>query len=199
MISLVDYGAGNLRSVANILDKIGAPYRIVETGKQLETAEKIVFPGVGHFGQMCSELDARGLREVLSSRINSGVAYLGICLGMQLLFQGSEESPGASGLGVFHGLARKFAGDVRVPHMGWNSLESIGPSRMIASDFDGVYGYFAHSYFCPVIPSTVVASFHGTRFSATVEKANVFGVQFHPEKSGEVGERFMRSFAGMQC
>ena len=182
-----------------MLDKIGAPYRIVETGKQLEGAKKIIFPGVGHFGQMCSELDARGLREVLALSIDSGVAFLGICLGMQLLFDGSEESPDASGLGVFPGLVRKFTGEERIPHMGWNSLEIVGSSRLIESDFDGVYGYFAHSYFCPVIPNTVIASFHGTRFSAVVEQRNVLGVQFHPEKSGEVGERFMRSFAEMQC
>ncbi len=199
MISLVDYGAGNLQSVANMLEKIKAPHRIVETGDQLVGAERILFPGVGHFGQMCDELDSRGLREVLLTSINSGVAYLGICLGMQLLFQGSEESPGAQGLGVFPGLVKKFVGMMRIPHMGWNSLEGVGSSRLVNADFDGAFGYFAHSYFCPVISNTVVSSSHTTEFSAVVEKENVFGVQFHPEKSGEVGERLMRSFAELKC
>ncbi len=199
MIALVDYGAGNLQSVANILQKIDVKYKIATFGEQLRDAEKIIFPGVGHFGHMCSEIDSRKLRQAMVSQIALGVPFLGICLGMHLLFDGSSESPTDHGLGVFPGTVRKFSGGERIPHMGWNSFELTQSSKILAQEMNGSYGYFAHSYFCPVISKTVALTEHGEPFSAVVEQEKIFGVQFHPEKSADVGERIIRAFVDLRC
>ena len=199
MIYIVDYGAGNLQSVANILDKIGIGYEVAENGEQLADATKIIFPGVGHFGQMCAAIDARGLRQAIASKVEAGIPFLGICLGMHLLFDGSTESPEDRGLGIFSGTVRKFDRGLRIPHMGWNSLELTKNSQIFPEELNGDWGYFAHSYFCPVVTETVVTTNHGTEFSAIVQRKDIFGVQFHPEKSAAVGERVVRSFVGLAC
>ena len=199
VICIVDYGAGNLQSVANVLKKIGVSYEIAENGEQLGDAEKIIFPGVGHFGQMCAAIDARGLRQAIVSKVEAGIPFLGICLGMHLLFDGSTESPEDRGLGVFPGTVRKFDRGERIPHMGWNSLDVKENSQIFPEELNGTWGYFAHSYFCPVVTETVVTTEHGTTFSAIVEREHIFGVQFHPEKSAALGERIVRSFVDLPC
>src|ERR1700690_1660063 len=147
MIAILDYGAGNLRSVENTLSEIGAAYTLVRDAAALRHARKIILPGVGHFGQMMRALDAMQVREALIERIRAGVPFLGICLGLQALFERSEEAPEARGLGLFAGRIEKFRGGARVPHMGWNSLERARESRLLEGTGETPYVYFANSFY----------------------------------------------------
>ncbi len=194
MITILDYGAGNLRSVQNTLSEIGAPFEVVDTAAPLRRATKIVLPGVGHFGQMMRALDAMKAREPLLDAIRSGTPFLGICLGLQALFRESEEAPGLPGLGLFPGTARRFAEGLRVPHMGWDVLEWRDPGRLLRELPPNPHVYFANSYYCPVIPETTAQCRYGVPFTAVLEHGNIFGVQFHPEKSGPLGLRIVRNF-----
>lgn len=197
MIAVVDYGAGNLRSVTNVLDLLGAKYRVVQDAASLRRASKVLLPGVGHFGQLCNAIDQLDLRSVLIESINSRIPYLGICLGMQVLFTGSDEAPGARGLGVFEASVRKFENSERIPHMGWNTIESQAPSVLVEQSQLQEHAYFAHSYFCPVVSSTTFTCDYGSVFSAVVEDNNVFGVQFHPEKSAQFGVGVIKKFVAL--
>jgi imidazole glycerol phosphate synthase glutamine amidotransferase subunit len=194
MIAVLDYGAGNLRSVENTLAEMGASYRIVRDAAGLAAAPKIILPGVGHFGQMMRALDELDVRGELTSRINAGVPFLGICLGLHGLFEGSEEAPGARGLGIFPGIVKRFAPGARVPHMGWNELEPRCPSRLLAHLGAAPYVYFAHSFYVPLVEGAVAACDYTLPFTAAFEHGNVFGVQFHPEKSGPLGLKIVRNF-----
>jgi imidazole glycerol phosphate synthase glutamine amidotransferase subunit len=194
MTTIVDYGAGNLRSVRNTLEAIGADYEVVNKPQEVRRASRIILPGVGHFGQMMRSLDELELRQPLREQVDSGVPFLGICVGLQCLFERSEESPGSAGLGILPGVVRKFTGDVRVPHMGWNSLELRKPSRLLKGLGDTPFTYFAHSYFAPVISSTAAACTYVEPYSAVIEQGNLYAVQFHPEKSGETGLNVIRNF-----
>jgi imidazole glycerol phosphate synthase glutamine amidotransferase subunit len=194
MTTIVDYGAGNLRSVRNTLEAIGADYEVVNRPEAVERANRIILPGVGHFGQMIRSLDELGLRQPLRERIESGIPFLGICVGLQCLFERSEESPDSVGLGILPGIVRRFVGDVRVPHMGWNSLEVRRPSRLLQGLGDAPFTYFAHSYFAPVISATAAACTYVQPYSAVIEQANLYAVQFHPEKSGGTGLAVIRNF-----
>jgi imidazole glycerol-phosphate synthase subunit HisH len=192
--TIVDYGAGNLRSVRNTLEAIGAEYEVVNTPDAVERAERIILPGVGHFGQMMRSLDDLKLRQVLRERVARNVPFLGICVGLQCLFDSSEESPGSVGLGVLPGVVRRFAGAIRVPHMGWNSLERRQPSRLLEGLGEAPFTYFAHSYYAPLIPATAAACTYAEPYSAVIEQGNLYAVQFHPEKSGETGLNVIRNF-----
>ena len=194
MITLVDYGAGNLRSVANTLDALSVGYKITSHPSAVTSAATIVLPGVGHFGQMMRALDELHLREPLLERIGAGVPFLGICVGLQCLFDSSEESPGSRGLGVFPGTVKRFRGDVRIPHMGWNSLEPARPGVLLNGLGRAPYTYFAHSYYAPVIDATAAVCTYLQPYSAVLERDNVFAVQFHPEKSGPAGLRVIQNF-----
>ncbi|HEX8985511.1 MAG TPA: imidazole glycerol phosphate synthase subunit HisH [Bryobacteraceae bacterium] len=194
MIAVLDYGAGNLRSVENTLAEIGAEYKLVRDAAGLAAAPKIVLPGVGHFGQMMRALDALGVRAELAARIGAGVPFLGICLGLHGLFEASEEAPNARGLGIFPGTVKRFAPGARVPHMGWNELEPRGRSRLLANLGAAPYVYFAHSYYVPLVDGAVAACDYTLPFTAAFERGNVFGVQFHPEKSGPLGLKIVRNF-----
>lgn len=194
MIAIIDYGAGNLRSVQNTLDEIGAEYRVLAGPDGLERADKVVLPGVGHFGQMMRALDERALRQPICERIGAGVPFLGICLGLQGLFADSEEAPGVVGLGVYAGTVRRFPLGARVPHMGWNDLEPVRPSRLLAGMTVRPYVYFAHSYYVPDGELTSARCTYSEPYMAVLEKDNVFGVQFHPEKSGAAGLRIVKNF-----
>ena len=197
MIAIFDYGAGNLRSVENTLDSIGATYEIVSNADGLLQADKIILPGVGHFGQLIRSLDSLGVRETFQERIAAGVPFLGICLGMQALFEKSEEAPELNGLGVYSGDVRRFAADQRVPHMGWNELELQGQPRLLRDVGARPYVYFAHSYYVPAeVAGERAAAIceYGIRYAAAIESENVFGVQFHPEKSGDLGQQVVRNF-----
>jgi imidazole glycerol phosphate synthase glutamine amidotransferase subunit len=192
MIAIFDYGAGNLRSVQNTLDEIGAKYTVTEDPAFLSRAEKVILPGVGHFGQMMRALAALNAREALRSVALSNTPFLGICLGLQALFEGSAEDPAVSGLAIFPGRVERFPEGARVPHMGWNQLEPSGPSKLFLGQ---PYVYFAHSYYCPVIGATsATCSYSGVTYTAVLESENNYGVQFHPEKSGPLGLQIVRNF-----
>ena len=194
MIAVFDYGAGNLRSVQNTLAEIGATYTLVDDVEGLNNASKIILPGVGHFGQMLRSLDAMRVRQTILNRIEAGIPFLGICLGLQALFEESEEAPGVKGLGLFPGMIRRFSEDARVPHMGWNEVEPKPNSQLFRGMGERPYLYFAHSYFAPVVPQAAATCQYAEPFTAALEAGNVFGVQFHPEKSGPLGLKIVKNF-----
>jgi imidazole glycerol phosphate synthase glutamine amidotransferase subunit len=194
MISIFDYGGGNLRSVENTLGAIGAKYQVVQAARALDQASAIILPGVGHFGQMMRALHDSGADRVLRERISAGVPFLGICLGLQALFESSEEAPEQAGFGVFKGQVRRFNGQARVPHMGWNSLRRMRDSRLLNGTGAEPYLYFANSYYAPVVDATSASCEYGEPFTAVLEQDNIFGVQFHPEKSGPSGLQVVRNF-----
>jgi glutamine amidotransferase len=199
VISVFDYGAGNLQSVQNTLEAAGARYQLIRDAASVGRAARLILPGVGHFGQIMRALDALGVREALLERIRAGVPFLGICLGLQALFEASEEAPGVRGLGLFPGCVRRFRGEVRVPHMGWNNLTRRRASRLLEGAGEAPYMYFANSYYCPVIEATSAICEYTVPFTAVLEQANVAGVQFHPEKSGALGLRVVRNFVEKVC
>ena len=194
MIAIFDYGAGNLRSVENTLAEIGAGYTLVRDSDGLRAASKIILPGVGHFGQMLRSLDELGVRSTLLDRIGAGVPFLGICLGLQALLAASEEAPEARGLGLYPGTVRRFPSEARVPHMGWNELDRKTPSRLLRDLPQRPYLYFAHSYYVPEIAQAAATCTYTLPYTAVLESGNVFGVQFHPEKSGPLGLQIVRNF-----
>jgi glutamine amidotransferase len=195
VIALIDYGAGNLTSVRKALSALGADFRTPTSPAECAEASGIIVPGVGHFAATSSLDD--GWRDVIAARSRDGVPLLGICLGMQWLFEGSEEAPELCGLALLTGRCARLAGDrtlrLKVPHVGWNALEPR-PSRLLAGIAAGAQVYFTHSYAVPVTPDCVAETTHALPFAAAVERNNVFGVQFHPEKSGETGLRIIRNF-----
>lgn len=193
-IAIFDYGAGNLRSVQNTLAKIGAPYTLVDDAEGLRGASKIVLPGVGHFGQMMRALDAMRVRPALLERIEAGVPFLGICLGLQAMFASSEEEPDVAGLGIFPERVARFTGEMRVPHMGWNTLEPRSDTRLLGGLGVKPYVYFAHSYYAPLNQATAASCTYSVPYTAVLERGNLFGVQFHPEKSGPLGLKIMKNF-----
>jgi imidazole glycerol-phosphate synthase subunit HisH len=194
MIAIFDYGAGNLRSVQNTLDETGAAYELVRDADGLRRASKIILPGVGHFGQIMRALDALGVRDVFKERIRVGVPFLGICLGLQALFERSEEAPDEKGLAIFPGSVARFPQDARVPHMGWNTLDRVKTSRLLKDIDEHPYVYFAHSYYVPVTPQAAATCTYLNPYTAVLEQDNVCGVQFHPEKSGPVGLKIIENF-----
>jgi glutamine amidotransferase len=194
VISIFDYGAGNLRSVQNTLGAIGADYELVRDAEGLRRATRLILPGVGHFGQMMRALDELRVRTALIETIRAGVPFLGICLGLQALFAFSEEAPEECGLGLFEGQVRRFQGDLRIPHMGWNQLERVRPARLLEGTGDKPYVYFAHSYYAPVVSATAAICDYSVPYTAVLEHDNIYGVQCHPEKSGELGLKIVRNF-----
>ena len=194
MISIFDYGAGNLRSVQNTLGAIGAPYELIRDAAGIRKATKLILPGVGHFGQMMRALDDLNVRAALVEIIGTGVPFLGICLGLQALFTSSEEAPEEKGLGIYPGCVKRFQGDMRIPHMGWNQLQPRRPSRLLRDTGEMPYVYFAHSYYVPVVPETAAICEYAVPYTAVLEHDNVSGVQFHPEKSGDLGLRIVKNF-----
>jgi glutamine amidotransferase len=190
---LIDYGAGNLTSVIRALTVCGADVRILTVPVQLSDVQTIVIPGVGHFGRT-SALD-EAWRRLIRLRIESGVPVLGICLGMHWLFDGSDEAPDVKGLGVFPDRCTKLGGVVKVPHVGWNALDSTGRrSRLLHEIPTGAFAYFAHSYAVPDAADAVATTTHGRSFASVVERSRVFGTQFHPEKSDATGLKVLANF-----
>jgi imidazole glycerol phosphate synthase glutamine amidotransferase subunit len=194
MIAIVDYGAGNLRSVQNTLDEIGAEYKVYTTPEGLDTAPKIVLPGVGHFGQMMRALEERGLRSAVLERVTAHVPLFGICVGLQCLFEASEEAPGVAGLGLFEGTVKRFPAEMRVPHMGWNTLDRVKDCRLLDGLAENPYVCFLHSYYVPLCEATAASCTYELPYTAVLHQDNIYAVQFHPEKSGPTGLRVMRNF-----
>ena len=196
MIALVDYGAGNLTSVKKALTSLGAAFTVPEKSEACQGVAGLIVPGVGHFSATAA-LDA-SWRDAIRRAVDAGTPLLGICVGMQWLYDGSEEAPDVPGLGVVKGQCRLLKGDaaqrLKVPHVGWNSLEMPKPSRLLEGIPFGAYVYFTHSYAGPVTSDCIASTTHGEPFAAAVEREHVSGVQFHPEKSGEVGLRVLRNF-----
>jgi imidazole glycerol-phosphate synthase subunit HisH len=198
VIAVFDYGAGNLRSVENTLAEVGCEFEIVRDRAGLERGSKIVLPGVGHFGQMMRSL-TDAVKAGLKERIAAGVPFLGICLGMQALFEASEEAPEVAGLGLFNGVVKRFPAHARCPHMGWNELEVRECSRLLPVG-ERPFVYFAHSYYVPKVEeASALCSYSGVDYTAALETGNVYGVQFHPEKSGPVGLEMVRRFSELPC
>ena len=199
MIALVDYGAGNLTSVKKALTALGAPFVVPGSPGECAGAAGLIVPGVGHFSATTA-LDAPW-RETIGRLVGGGTPLLGICVGMQWLFAGSEEAPDVPGLGLLDSRCRLLRGDAarrqKVPHVGWNALDLPRPSRLLAGLDPGAYVYFTHSFAAPVTADCVASTTHAEPFAAAVERDNVFGVQFHPEKSSDAGLRILRNFLGL--
>ena len=196
MIALVDYGAGNLTSVKKALASLGAEFTVPETPAACEDAAGVIVPGVGHFSATTAL--AAPWRAAISRAVEAGTPLLGICVGMQWLFEGSEEAPDVPGLGVLDGRCRLLKGDasqrLKIPHVGWNALELPRPSTILTGLDSGTHVYFTHSFAAPVTADCVASTTHAERFAAAVERDNVFGVQFHPEKSSDAGLQILRNF-----
>ena len=197
MIAIIYYGAGNLVSVKKAFDWLGQDCEITSDPAKVANAEKLVLPGVGHFASTAA-LDRAGLRECIVDAIQrKKVPFLGICVGMQWMFQGSQEAPGTAGLGVLQGECERFPVGVKSPHVGWNSLTLNSASRLFRDLVPSSFVYFTHSYRAPLGDATVACCEYGGKFSAAVEKDNLFGVQFHPEKSGDIGLKVLSNFCAL--
>ena len=194
-IAVVDYGAGNLPSVERALGRLGADTERATQAEQVKAARAIVLPGVGHFGAFVTGLRERNLTEPLRAARESGVPILGICLGLQAMFASSDEAPDECGLGFFPEKVTALPTNVKSPHIGWNQLRRVRDGRLLCGVPADAYFYFAHSFAAPASAApTVAACDHGAPFAAVIEEGNLFGVQFHPEKSGETGSLVLRNF-----
>lgn len=194
MIAIVDYGAGNLTSVKKALDYVGAESVITTFPETVARASKIILPGVGHFSST-KILGESGMSSAISEAIRRGVTFLGICLGLQWMLQSSQEAPDVSGLGIWPAECERFPAGVKAPHVGWNQLRiRNGTSHILNGINDGSFVYFTHSFRVPLLDATTAECEYGGRFSAVVERDNVVGVQFHPEKSGPAGLKLLRNF-----
>ena len=198
MIAIIDYGAGNIQSVSKALMHIGCDCFITNKKEDILSADGAVLPGVGSFGDTVDILNKLDIKETVIEFINSGKPFLGICLGLQLLFPGSDESKGAEGLGVFDGTITKIPNGegLKIPHMGWNSLTVKKGSRLFEGIEENPYVYFVHSYYLNAADKSIVAAqtAYGVTIDAAVERGNVFATQFHPEKSGETGLKILKNF-----
>ena len=198
MIALIDYGAGNLTSVRKALAAVGAEVRVPRDPADLKEAAGVIVPGVGNF-QATAAIDERW-RDAIVALIGDGRPLLGICLGLQWLFEGSTEAPDCAGLGLMTGRCDRLPGGtaegwpLKVPHVGWNALQFPRHSNLLSGVREGAQVYFTHSYAAPVTQDAAAVTTHGVPFASAVERGQVFGVQFHPEKSGDVGLRVLRNF-----
>ena len=199
-VTVIDYKAGNLTSVLKALRHLGADVVVTDGDLPLvASAERLVLPGVGHFAAT-KRLDDTGLTQAVRAAIARGVPFLGICVGMQWLYPGSTEAPDQPGLAHFPEACSRFPEcDQKVPHVGWNSLEVRNGSRLLAGVEPGEYVYFTHSYKAPVTTDTAATALYIEPFAAAVERGNVMGVQFHPEKSGATGLKILRNFLELPC
>jgi len=208
MIALIDYGGGNVGSVLKAIEYLGYPVEVIDRPEPLQAATKAILPGQGHFGAMMKALAGRGLLEPLREIVRPGTAsvapapaaassgkpFLGICLGLQALYGGSDEAPEVLGLGVLRGQVTRFDGVFKVPHVGWSQLEVRRESALFRGVPTGSFVYYCHSYYGPVTSESVAITDYGQTFAAGAELGNTWAVQFHPEKSGEVGLRVLRNF-----
>ena len=200
MISIIDYGLGNLKSVHKALNSLGFTSKITSSIKDINNCNGIIFPGVGSFGDCMKELDKRDLINSLKKSISSGKPFMGICLGLQILFERSEESPNVEGLSILKGEISKikFDKDLKVPHMGWNKINIIKDSSILQGINSDTWMYFVHSFkFNNDLKITDSVSSYGEIFSASINKDNIFATQFHPEKSSKIGLKKKKNFADL--
>ena len=201
MIALIDYDAGNMKSVEKALQLLGQETVVTRDPDEIYRADGVILPGVGSFGDAMENLHRFGLVEVIRRVTEQGTPFLGICLGLQLLFESSEESPGVEGLGLLPGkILRIPAGEGRkIPHMGWNDITFPHPGRLFVGVAEHSYVYFVHSYYLKAEDPSIVTAVtrYGTGIHASVEKGNVFACQFHPEKSSDVGLQILKNFAAI--
>lgn len=199
MIAIIDYDAGNLKSVEKALLSLGQECVVTRDFKEIEQADKVILPGVGSFGQAMEQLKKFELDKVLKEIPDSGKPFLGICLGLQLLFERSEESEGVEGLGMLKGEILRIPDKegLKIPHIGWNSLDLQGNGRLFAGLEEHPYVYFVHSYYLKATEESIVKATtdYSVRIHASVEQGNIFACQFHPEKSGSVGLQILKNFA----
>ncbi len=201
MVAIIDYDAGNIKSVEKALRSLGQEVQVTRDREQILHADKVILPGVGAFGDAMGKLSQYGLIDVIKETADKGTPFLGICLGLQLLFERSDEAPGVEGLGILKGEILKIPkmDELKIPHMGWNSLEFPRKGKL----FDGLgrnpYVYFVHSYYLKAAEEEIVTATtdYGVQIHASVEKGNVFACQFHPEKSGDMGLQILKNFAGL--
>ena len=199
MIAIVDYGMGNLRSVTNAFRKLGGDATITRDIETIKNSRAVVLPGVGAFGKCIENLKKFGLFDAVKELVMNDKRYLGICLGMQVLFESSEEAPGTEGMGIIKGDVPRFKGNTKVPHMGWNSIEIQRENPIFNGINGGDFFYFVHSYYCrPAEDVTATKTHYGVEFTSSVQKGNLFACQFHPEKSQMVGLRLIQNFIDMQ-
>ena len=202
MIGIIDYDAGNIKSVEKALIYLGEEPVVSRDPEILKKADKVILPGVGSFGESMANLHRFGLVSVIQDMIKEGKPFLGICLGLQLLFESSEESPGVGGLGILRGKIKKIppAQGLKIPHMGWNSLELQNNGRLFRGIPQDAYVYFVHSYYLEAEEPEIVKAVtrYGTCIHASVEKENVFACQFHPEKSSRMGLKILENFAKLE-
>lgn len=198
MIVIIDYDAGNIKSVEKALQKLGADVVITKDANTILNADKVILPGVGAFGDAMSNLKKYNLVSVIKQVIEKGIPFLGICLGLQLLFDRSDETPGVEGLGILKGEVLRIPenGELKIPHMGWNSLHLQNDGRLFQGLSEEAYVYFVHSYYLKAEEPEIVKATaeYGVTIHASVEKGNVFACQFHPEKSSDVGLKILKNF-----
>lgn len=203
MTAIIDYDAGNIRSVEKALAAIGEEAVVTRDAEELLKAERVILPGVGSFGDAMRKLEEFQLTEVIREIVQRGTPFLGICLGLQLLFEESEESPGVKGLGILPGKILRIPDKegLKVPHMGWNSLDFPREGKLFAGIKEGSYVYFVHSYYLKAAKEDIVTATadYGVKVHASVEAGNVFACQFHPEKSSDVGLAILRNFVQIRA
>lgn len=199
MIAIIDYGVGNLKSVQNALNVLNIPSIISSNNEEIAKSRSIIVPGVGAFPGAMRNLKQSGLDQVIKSVAKEGKPVLGICLGMQIFFEESEENEKCTGLGFFKGTIKKLEGSVKVPHMGWNNLCFENDSSLMEGVDKNSYVYFVHSYYAQIREENIINAYtmYEKKIPAIVSKNNIFGMQFHPEKSGEAGMKLLKNFGGM--
>jgi len=194
-VTLIDYGAGNVPSVERAFRRLGAEAETTNSRGKIAEARCLVLPGVGHCAALIHSLDKHSLRQPILQAVQRSIPFLGICLGLQALYESSKEAPDLPGLGIFPGEVTRLPDTVKLPHMGWNTLQIIHPSRLLDSIAPGSYFYFAHSFAAPAAgPENVAVCEHGREFAAVIERGNLCAVQFHPEKSGAAGAQVLQNF-----
>ena len=191
MITIIDYEAGNLKSICNMLDFLGKQYIISSNPQEIEKAERIIFPGQGHFAQAMKNLENKGLIEPIKNAIENNVKFLGVCIGLQVLFEKSEEAPDVKGLGIIKGEVKKFT-QGKIPQIGWNKIKTTPKNTCLEDDFF----YFVNSYYVVPENENIISSIcnYGIDFAASIECGNLTAVQFHPEKSSEAGIKFFKNW-----
>jgi len=196
VIAIVDYGAGNLASVVKAIEHLGQKCAVTADAEAVARADRLIIPGVGNF-KATLPLDGGQLGVAVRNAIAGGKPVLGICLGLQWMFEGSDEAPELRGLSAFHGTCTRFSDRVKSPHVGWNRIEVAPRSRLLSGIPSGSYVYFTHSYRAPLCAETVATCTYEEPFTAAVERGNLFGLQFHPEKSGDIGIKILENFCAL--